>query len=112
MSTFVREEDIKILEKSEAVLNLDTGRYEEQPETERTLRGNIQPVDGNEFDKLPEGIRYQDVKTLFLHEALGPEDVVEFKDIRYVMEKEVDWDSGSATIRHYMYIIKRENSSC
>ena len=106
--TFVREEQIKILKKQPAILDLLTGKYEEQPEAESFLSGNIQPTDGNMFDKLPEGVRYQDTKTLFLHEALEENSVVEFKSKRYVIEQEIDWDSASATIRHYVYLIKRE----
>jgi hypothetical protein len=106
--TFVREENITILEEQPAILDLETGRYEEQEEKEIILRGNIQPVTGDDLKKLSEGIRNSDVKTLFLHVQLEQNWTILHKGKRYVVEHEDDWDSASATIRHYKYIIMLE----
>ena len=106
--TFVREEDITILRHNPPVLDIETGRYQEQSDTEAILRGNIQPVSGEMFSRLPEGIHFNDVKTLFLHEALKEDDKISYKNKTFKIHQEIDWDSPSATIRHYVYLIKKE----
>lgn len=106
--TFVREENVKILKKQPAYLDLETGRYEEQPDLEELIKGSVQPITAEMFSRMPEGIHFNDVKTLFVHVQLDDEDVIEVKNKRYKIVMETDWDSPSANIRHYVYVIKKE----
>jgi len=106
---FVREEEVTVLQKAPDVLNLDTGLYEEQEERETTISASVQPITGEDLKKLPEGIRIRDLKVIFTHTPLEQEYILLIKEKRYVYEHEDDWDSSSATIRHYRYIFQLES---
>lgn len=108
MSTFVREENIIIIDRIEPVLDLETGLYSAEEEEERIILGNIQPVTGEMLERLPDGVRSIDSKTIYVHEELQDQTVLKIKGNRYVVFAEIDWNSGSATIPHYVYLVKKE----
>lgn len=108
--TFVREEDITCFRVTTPEVDRNTGRQGPDVEVEVILKGNIQPSVGEDLDNLPDGALTKDVKVVFLHEGLNTDDIVMYKGNRYVVKHEDDWDSASATIRHYMYYVWREGA--
>lgn len=106
---FVREGPITILtQTTKPVLDRTTGRYSEAVYKEVTHSGNLQPTLGEDLDKLPDGYRVRDSKTMFLHVDLQEDDVVLYRGERYHVEHTDIWDPAFSTIPHYRYLIYKE----
>lgn len=106
---FVREEPITVLRLGAPTLDLETGRYSDPIVEEVIIQGSIQPVSGEDLVKVPEGYRAEDMKMLFAHVELEELDKVLFKNKTYRVEGKDDWDVISAPLRHYKYVLLKEN---
>ena len=106
--SFVREGPVTIKRVTPPEIDPDTGRFGPAVETEVILQGSLQPVLGEDLEKLPAGFRVFNAKTLFLHEALEENDIVVYKgDELYVNHKE-EWDPAFSTIPHYRYVLIKD----
>jgi hypothetical protein len=102
---FVRERKLTVLRLSPEVLDRETGRYSESEETEIEISGSLQPVLGEDVQKLSDGYRLVDLKVLFAHVELDSNDVVLYKGNRYKIEHLEEWGYPRP---HYRYIIQKE----
>lgn len=110
MSRFVREQPITFIRKiyPEELYDRDTGRPNPVVEEEHVVSVSIQPISGEELDKLGDGYRISDVRVVFSHNSFMENDVVLYRGDRYDIEHEEFWDEGSSPIPHWRYIIVKE----
>jgi len=106
---FVREQEISIIRLTGGSIDRATGRPTDKVETPGTLCGSIQPITGEDLNKLPDGYRTSDLKVIFTHEPLEEDDKIIYNERTFRVEHEDEWDPGSSTIPHYRYVIKRED---
>jgi hypothetical protein len=110
--SFVKYGPVVILRVTKGTFDKSKGRYSPDTTNEIVLSGNIQPVIGEDLNRVPEGSRLTDFKTIYLHEELEAKDILVYKGQRYQIEKVDDWDPEYSTIPHYRYIAQLEEELC
>ena len=106
--SFVREGPIVIRRRPKAKIDEDTGKYIKPPEEEFTVMGSLQPVLGEDLEKLPAGFRTFDGKVVFLHESMEENDIVFHAGEEYHVEHKEFWEPPFSPIPHYRYIIMKD----
>lgn len=108
MSAFVREAPITFLRTTEGVLDKSTGRYGPSTEVEVILVGNIQPAQGEDLNRAPEGARLEELKVIFLHSDLDEKDVLLLRGKRYQIQKTDEWYPEFSTLPHFRFLAELE----
>jgi len=97
----------------EPEINLDTGRADgEAQEVLTEFVGNIQPITGAELERLKNGRQVGSLFQLWTLKSLDMGDIVFHKGKRHEVEGIEDWDNLSSTLRHYVYVLRREARGC
>jgi hypothetical protein len=94
-------------------INLNTGREIEADSAETfEMRGNIQPITGEDKALLPEGRKYTDFKSIWSDPEypLTWDMVFLIKGDEFEVFHIDDWDSPSATIPHWKAIVQRRGN--
>lgn len=109
--SLVRYQDIQVKTYSQQI-NLNTGRPSKSETEPITIRGNVQPITGEDKQLLPEGRRYTNFKSIWTDPEypLTWDMIFIIKGEEYEVFHIDDWDSGSATIPHYKAIIQRKGN--
>lgn len=106
--SFVREGPVTVQTLTDPILNKDNGRYSKPIPTTRIIRGSLQPITGEDLNKLPDGYRTFDVKVLFAHVSLKEDDKIIWKTDNYRIEHKDEWEPEFSPIPHYRYILVKE----
>tara|TARA_R110002020_G_scaffold213427_1_gene420236 strand:+ start:34423 stop:34773 length:351 start_codon:yes stop_codon:yes gene_type:complete len=109
----VRYQDLTYVTVPAPTEDLNTGRQTFGEESDPvTIRGNMQPIVGEDKNLIPEGRRYTDFKSIWTDPEypLTWDMVFIVNEDRYEVFHIDDWDSGSATIPHYKAIVQRQGS--
>ena len=106
--SFVREGPITIRRRAKATIDQDTGKYITPKEEEFVFQGSLQPVLGEDLEKLPAGFRVFDAKVVFLHEPMEENDIVVVSGDNYYVEHKEYWEPPFSPIPHYRYIILKD----
>ena len=108
MGRFVREGDISVRRVTKGGFDINTGRELDNLQEEFTYRGSIQPITGEDLEKLPDGYRAIDIQVVFLHEPLEDDDIVVYNDNTYRVISSEIWEPIYSPLPHYRYVIEKE----
>ena len=106
--SFVREGPVTVKRVTPPEIDIETGRYGEPITETFTLMGSLQPVVGEDLEKLPSGFRVFDAKVLFLHESLEENDIIVYGGSEFYVNHKDEWDPYFSPIPHYGYILLKD----